>query len=383
MRVLVVEDDLHPHGGQERCLLEFTAGLSGRGHQIDLLYRSFGESFDEYRRFCRDIHRIPGHLLEGRRPVQSVLRWLRSTSIAARGEHDIVYINQHQDSPFGAAVATLKRIPLVCHLHQAPPAGWGIQWALARSKITRYIAVSHHTRAQYLARGVPPSLIDIVHNGIDLCRYRETDVSQRAASRRALDIPLAAFVVLYAGRLDPEKGIEDLIDAYALLGLSPDQGRLVVAGAPRNHRDAAAAAAYVASLHARSTPRTTVWLDWQPEMRPLYGMADVTVLPSPIDEPLGRTTIEAMACGRPALASAVGGSLEVLTGSFRRGLFPPGNPQALAGTLAEFSQWQTHEPELGAACREHVRANFSLERAVDQIEHILTQAIDGQSPSRD
>jgi glycosyltransferase involved in cell wall biosynthesis len=238
MRVLVVEDDLHPHGGQERCLLECTEELAARGHEIDLFYRASGESFAEYNRFCRNVHHIPGHLLDGRAPVRSVVRWIRSTRIAARGSHDIVYINQHQDSPFGAAVAILKRIPLVCHLHLPPPVGRGIQWRLARPTIARYIAVSHHTRTQYLARGVAPTRIEVVHNGIDLERYQELDSPQCAAFRRALGIPLGAFVVLYAGRLDPGKGVEVLIDAFNRLGLTPDKGRLLIAGGPRLHRDA-------------------------------------------------------------------------------------------------------------------------------------------------
>lgn len=383
MRVLIIEDDLHLYGGQERCLLEVTAELANRGHEIDLLYRSPGESLVEYRRFCREIRRVPGHLIEGRRPVGSILRWLRTTGIAARGRHDIVYINQHQDAPFGAAVATLKRIPLVCHLHLPPPAGRGIQWALARSKITRYITVSHHTRTQYVARGVAPSRIDVVHNGIDLDRYREPEAAQRAAFRRAHGIPLETFVVLYAGRLDPEKGIDVLIDAYALLGLSPAEGRLMIAGAPRNHRDAAAAREYVAALSTRGRPHTCVWLDRQLDPVPLYGAADVAVLPSLVNETLGRTTIEAMACERPALASAVGATSEVLSGPFGRFLFPPSDPYALAGALGRVRHWRQQEPELGAACREHVRTHFTLERAVDGIERTLARAIDDQGRTDD
>ncbi len=375
MRILVVEDELHPHGGQERCLLEYTAELAARGHVIDLLYRSPGESLPEYTRFCGSVRQIPGHLLASRDLRSGLLHWLQSARIATSELHDVVYINQHQDSPFGAAVAALQRVPLVCHLHQPPPAGRGLQWRLARRKIARYIAVSHHTRAQYVARGVSPQCIDVVQNGIDLNRYREPDPAQTAAFRRALGIPCDAFVVLYAGRLDIEKGIEVLIEAYETLRIPPAQGRLVIVGAPRNHRDCRAAQEYAASLRRRSSPDNSVWLDWQSDMLPVYGAADLAVLPSLTDEPWGRTTMEAMACRRPALASAVGGSTEVLFGPLERFLFAPANSRALAASITCLRDWRQREPELGEACREHIRQNFSLDRAVDGIESALLRAI--------
>jgi glycosyltransferase involved in cell wall biosynthesis len=230
---------------------------------------------------------------------------------------------------------------------------------------------------------VAPARIQVVHNGIDLDRYREPDSTQRAAFRRSLGIPPGAFVVLYAGRLDPEKGVEILIDAFNLLGLAPEKGRLLIVGAPRLHRDVGAAQAYVASLRARCRADTSVWLDWQMNTVPLYGAADVAVLPSLVSETLGRTTIEAMACRRPALASRVGATSEVLFGSFERFLFPPDNPEALAAALMAMRDWREREPELGSACRDHVRTHFSLEHTVDGIERILSHAIDDQVGHRD
>ncbi len=185
--------------------------------------------------------------------------------------------------------------------------------------------------------------------------------------------------MLYAGRLDREKGIEVLIDAYESLGLPPDGGCLVMAGAPRNHREPEAGHAYAASLRARTDSRSCLWLGWVPDTKALYRAADVTVLPSLTDEPFARVTLEAMASECPVLVSAVGGSPEALTGEFTRYLIPPGDSEALATALAGLRDWRQRCPGLGMACRDHVRLNFPLERAVERIEASLMQVVDARA----
>ena len=382
MRVLMVEDDLHPYAGQERSQFANARALAARGHEIDLIYRAPGELLAEYQTFCHSLRRAPGHLLDLRTPLRSSVSWLRTTALAVRSRYDIVYINQYQDAPFGAAVSTLERIPLVCHLRQPPPSGVGIQWPVARSRVSRCVAVSFHTRAQYVGHGMPAERIEVVHNGIDLDVFHP-DRSRGMSWRRSHGIEDDEFLVLYVGRLDPEKGIETLLDAHARMDLSPRACRLVLAGGPRNHQQESTAEAYVASLQARSDPRRCFWLGWCSDTTALYQAADVLVLPSRTDEPLGRVTLEAMSCKCPAIASRVGGTPEVLFGPFERFLIPPGDPETLAAALLAMRDWRTREPELGAACREHVRTHFALERTVDGIERILTQAIDDRTHRHD
>jgi glycosyltransferase involved in cell wall biosynthesis len=95
------------------------------------------------------------------------------------------------------------------------------------------------------------------------------------------------------------------------------------------------------------------------------------VLPSRWDEPFGRVVVEAMATGRPAVASAVGGIPEILRGDFAGLLFPRGDAAALAERLGALRDWRTTNPALAAHCADHVAQNFSLERAVTELEQLF------------
>jgi len=97
-------------------------------------------------------------------------------------------------------------------------------------------------------------------------------------------------------------------------------------------------------------------------------------VPSLWAEPFGRVVIEAMATGRPALASRTGGISEILTGEFERFLMEPGDPEVIALALESLVGWQKRETSLGARCRAHVRDYFSLDRVVDGVERSLRAA---------
>ena len=120
---------------------------------------------------------------------------------------------------------------------------------------------AHRRRAR--AAGIARERIDVVRQGVDLTYYRP-DATARDRLRQELGIAPSSFVVGYAGRLDPDKGVEVLLDAWRQLGLAGDDGCLVVAGAPRVHASAAAADAFVRDLHHRAQGLRCVWLPRTP-----------------------------------------------------------------------------------------------------------------------
>jgi glycosyltransferase involved in cell wall biosynthesis len=102
--------------------------------------------------------------------------------------------------------------------------------------------------------------------------------------------------------------------------------------------------------------------------------ADVVVLPTICDEGFPRVIVEAMATGRPALASRIGGIPELLTGEFERFLMEPGDAGMIASALDSLVGWQQREPELAGRCSAHIRDHFSLDRLVEGVERSLTAA---------
>jgi glycosyltransferase involved in cell wall biosynthesis len=123
-----------------------------------------------------------------------------------------------------------------------------------------------------------------------------------------------------------------------------------------------------------TAPPGCVWLPAQSDVIGPLHAADVVVVPSLWAEPFGRVIIEAMATGRPAIASRLGGIPEILTGEFERFLLEPGDAGVIALALEGLVGWQKREPSLAGHCHAHVRDNFSLDQVVDGVERSLTAA---------
>jgi glycosyltransferase involved in cell wall biosynthesis len=386
VKVLVVADELEPYGGSERSQVDVAEGLAARGHTVDLLHRAGGSFEERYRRICRHVTRIP--TLRGREGQRFHRAALLRAALGARraaADVDVVYLNDDRHAFVGGVLTRLPRRPLVCHLRLPVTTARTRQDRLGLPLVDRFIAVSAATRDEYVADGFAGGRIDVVHNGIDPARFPLGTAERRAAARAALGLD-EQFTVLFAGRLDHAKGIEALLDAWAALGLGPDEGRLVLAGEARNHRTPAAADAYVASLRARAPEETCLWLGRRSDVVPLYHAADVVALPSVFPEPFGRVLVEGMACGRPAVGSAVGGIPEILTGELADGVVPPSDPAALAAALGRLQGWRQRDPGLADRCRAHVERSFTLERTVEGVEAVLERAVAarprrGRSPS--
>ena len=106
-------------------------------------------------------------------------------------------------------------------------------------------------------------------------------------------------------------------------------------------------------------------------MPALYRAADALVLPSRCEETFGRVLVEVMACGIPAVGTAVGGVPEVLGGEFERFCVPPEDPSSLAEVLRSLSTWRLADPDLADRCRAHVNERFPLQRAIDRVAELL------------
>ena len=380
MKVLVVADELEPYGGSERSQVDVTEGLVARGHTVDLLYRGGGSFEERYRRACRSMTRIATlRGREGQRFHRAALARAALGGRQASAEADVVYLNDDRHAFVGGVLSRLPRRALVCHLRLPVTTARTRQDRLGLPLVDRFIAVSGATREEYVADGFDGDRIDVVHNGVDPSRFPFGTPERRAAARAELGLGDDEFTVLFAGRLDHAKGLETLLDAWAALGLGPGEGRLVLAGEARNHRSSADAEAYVASLRALAPEATCLWLGRRDDVVPLYHAADAVALPSVFPEPFGRVVVEGMACGRPAVGSAVGGVPEILTGELAPGVVPPSDAPALAAALGRLRGWQDRDPGLAERCRRHVEQGFTLERTVEGVEAVLERAVADRS----
>jgi alpha-maltose-1-phosphate synthase len=217
--------------------------------------------------------------------------------------------------------------------------------------------------------GVPRDLIRVIHNGIDLHQYRPMP-NPSVLAKYGID-PDRRFV-LFVGRITRQKGIIHLVEA--IKSIRPGVQVVLCAGAP----DTPEIGREMAERVDRARLESENPIIWIPEIVPkdeiitLYTHASLFVCPS-VYEPFGIINLEAMACGTPVVASAVGGIIEVVVPG-KTGLlvpvdaeggadFEPKDPAKFALDLAEAINKLLDDPdrlkEMGARSRERVEHFFS------------------------
>lgn len=403
MYIFVLEEKpTSRRGGQELVLFDICRGLAQRGHKIVLLYSDEENLLEQYQKFCVQTIKVkqfrvyrPSHIIKFLTAILSIKHQITSNTPEYISENSIVLSNQYQDTFIGRILAFTLNIPLVCYLHLPPPklTTWrqkpkigfkelkhhiamlnlSTQIQIGLQGVKQYIAVSKQTRIDWVQNSYQGDIINVVHNGINLETYKPTTNFQEL--RKQWGIPDNCRVISFVGRLDKEKGLEILLNAFALLHTNyknnnVNQIKLLIAGKP-----VLLGEEYQTSLEKLSVnlgiQNDVTFLGHVSNTTSLYQVSDVTVLPSRWSEPFPRSIIESMACGTPVVASRTGGIPESLTEEFQRGLFEPGNFTDLANTLAQIINWRQEDPQLGARCRNHAISKFSINRMINDIEKIL------------
>jgi len=233
----------------------------------------------------------------------------------------------------------------------------------------RILAVSEAVKDRTVLRDrVPSKKIQVVRNGILEVHPR---ASAGARLRRILGISPAEVVFLQLGRLHREKGPDVLLQALGRLngnGAPPWRAILVGSGPEREALVRAAAAMGIGSH--------VLFVGARGYVEPWIEACDLLVLPSR-EEGLPVSALEAMARGKPVVASRVGGTPEVVGDHDNGLLVPPEDPAALAAALLTLAGDAEKRKEMGRRGMLRVRAEFSLDRMAEEIMRCYETLVGG------
>lgn len=199
---------------------------------------------------------------------------------------------------------------------------------------------SEDLRQKALKMGANPQGSRTIPNGCDLSVFRPRS---RADARRRLSIDPDADVVLYIGRLDLNKGLRELIEAAISLDAARPGLLLYLVGEGPDHSliqhaiDSANAASWIRLQGACAPDEVSIWM----------AASDVVTLPSYM-EGCPNVILEALACGRPVVATRVGGIPEILNENCGR-LVPARDPAALAQALREVLEQEWDEAAISSS----------------------------------
>jgi glycosyltransferase involved in cell wall biosynthesis len=307
---------------------------------------------------------------------------LRAFASILRSPPDAVVVQGHGVAALAVNVAArFKRIPcwmLICspaaEYYEARRTG-GYRFSLATLALIRvlarlnaslgqgYVVLSDYLRVvvrQYDARH-PVHIIPVY--GVDLAQF--TGRIDRAQARHARGLPATGAIVFNSSRVAPEKDVVTLIDAFKLL---VDEGRDVYllnrSGGFREFLGRARRGGLQDRVMAidASDPRRELPLD--------YVSADVCVQASRA-EGLGFSVLEALACGTPVVASAVGGLLETVKDGVTGWTAPPGDAARLASAIRDALDHPEEARRRATAGRDMVQRRFESNAAFDALAALL------------
>jgi len=313
---------------------EFTTAARGEGFEVDLV--DMGRTFrlDGATRFVRTLHRQRADLVH---------------------THTLAAANA-----LSRLAARAARIPVISHLHienNFRPSTAPILRTLDNSTArfaARLIAVSEDTRRAYEQQGYPKR-IEVVYNGVAL---------PVNAVRYHNDPPVIGEVA----RFCDVKGQRELIQALA----SVARARLILAG-----RDLERDGEYQTELE-REAERVGVGdrveFGFRNDVGALLDELDVLALPS-WTEGLPLVVLEAMAHGKPVVATPVGGTPELVTDGETGLLVPPRDPKALAAALQRLLDDAELSRRLGEAGRRRVEERFSLDAMNRRVLQIYDEVV--------
>jgi glycosyltransferase involved in cell wall biosynthesis len=273
------------------------------------------------------------------------------------------HLNWLLSCKFGVMAAAVARVPVVIstlHNFLLPPWRSNIYWQqrLVSANVHQYTAVSQAVARQLTdSFDVPSSKVKVLYNGIPLLPFDQlAGIKQTDGTRHP--------IVLTVARLDTQKGHTFLLDAIAQV---PD-ANFILAGSGAE-KEALEAKARNLGISDR-----VIFMGHRSDIPDLLANCDLFVLPS-LYEGFPLSVLEAMAAGKPVVATTVSGTPEAVLDGVTGYLVPPGNPVALANAIRNVLSDLPRASQMGLAGKRRAQELFSVEAMVQRYDQVYAELV--------
>lgn len=284
---------------------------------------------------------------------------------------DIVHTHLQHADIVGAFAARRLRVPMVSTLHvvhdQPGPVSRIKRRVAAAARLStaaRTISVSDAQRRWYLDAfpGADADHVVTIRNGIADPRARPSDGAATTELRRSLGVPATAVMAVQISILRPGKGHTDLLAAVRMLPTQPAVHVVIVGDGPLRGQVEAQARHIANRVHVTG---------FRYDVPAILDSCDMVVQPSEFDA-LPTTLIQALAAGKPVVATAVGGIPEIVT-TDEGVLVPPRDPSALAGAIGALAADPQRRIRLGVSARQRFERCFEAHRWAAALRDLYSQ----------
>ncbi len=289
---------------------------------------------------------------------------------------DLVHVNNGlSGSKPGIAAAWLSKVPCVTHVRMLSKL---TTFDVFFSKFVDYfIYISSAVERHMISQGVAACKGAVIHNAVDMSEFRQCYDEERI--KREFNWSKINRVVGIIGRLDWWKGHEYFLEAFAKVVKVVPQARALIVGAKeqssrnlRYYRD------LVHLSIALGLDKKVVFTGHRDDVLELMSTLDVLVLSSSNPEPFGRVIIEAMASGKPVVATSAGGVLDIIRHDVNGLLVPPKDSRELAAAIIALLCDRERAKRIAFAGQQEVEKRFSVINHVEAVQSVYRTMLEAK-----
>ena len=368
MRILHVLSHLNT-GGITRYVLSLSARLAQRGHRV-IVASDSGDAAGQLPALGVERWDLPLHTSAEISP-QVVRSMGRLAARLSREPVDLLHAHTRVGQVVAAWASRRTGIPYLTTWHGMFRRRLGRRLWPCTGQVT--IAISEPVRQHLIEDfAVPSERIRLIYNGIDTAYYAVRPAAQALHAFRAQwgltehDVVVGGIGRLASGRV---KGFDTLlVAAYLLQRTLPSLRVLIVGDGPRRP--------FLEDIVRRLRLQQRVrFVGALPDVRVALAAMNVFVFPSRWPEAFGLTLVEAMAAGRPVVATKVGAVPEIIQHGRDGWLISSDDPRELAESLALLVYDPLTAQCLGEQGQRRVREAFNLERMTDEVEALYREVV--------
>jgi len=323
------------------------------------------------------FERIP-ELVRAPHPVKDLVALRRLYTLMRRDRYHIVHTHTTKAGLLGRFAARLARVPVVIHtphghaFHDYLSPGGSEALKLVERGLARWthriICLTEAERRDHLRfRIAPPEKFEVIHSGVDIETFQRAGMSP-LLTRGTAGLPADGPLVGCVARLVPVKGVRYLLEAIPSVRAAVPTARVVFVG------DGPLRAELECRAAALGLDGAAVFLGLRRDIAEIMPLFDVVVLPS-LNEGMGRVAVEALAAGRPLIASRVSGIQDVVIDGETGLLVPPADPAALARAIVRCLSSPGFAVTLGTKARDEIH-KYSVESMISKIDRLYRRSLD-------
>ena len=409
LNILILSMEYSPEisGGVGTHVQELSAGLSRNGDHVAVLACTVGRA-QKLVENNRVVYLIPpaeqsGGVTASRSMTQGILEFNKELVACARksvftewATPDLVHCNNWLTFPAASELGRRLHVPVICTIQfvsepcerwwgQTPDPEIAEQEKRVCREADQLITVSHSLRSivQH-THELPDDKIHVVHNGMDIEAFSKNDISTLYLNKLRTAVAVnGEKIVLFAGRLNPQKGVSAIFASIPkVLERYPDV-RYVFVGEPDSQQFAGEIRQMLDDSPVLKAKVMLLGKLPRHKLAALYRIADVALVPS-VYEPFGYAAIEAMAAGVPLVATAAGGLAEIVDHE-KTGLSVPVHIDksglrmvdvaSLASATARMLQDEEFARQMALAAEDKVRRIFGIETMVQATRRIYKAVV--------